>query len=122
MKGIVWASLLLVASSLTAQQSQRPHGPTYGTPPIVPETQEPQSPEMTAQPLSSAEAQAQIQDKLATEPALSAASVKAIVDDSSIVLTGTVGDEHQHDLALRIANSYAGKRQIVDKIEVRGRA
>jgi osmotically-inducible protein OsmY len=34
------------------------------------------------------------------------------------VLSGTVDDERQHDLALRIAQSYAGDRRIVDNIQI----
>ena len=36
-----------------------------------------------------------------------------------LVLTGNVDTETQHDLALRIAQSYAGDRRIVDKIKVK---
>jgi len=35
-----------------------------------------------------------------------------------VTLSGTVNTEQQHDLALRIAHSYAGDRKIVDKIEL----
>jgi osmotically-inducible protein OsmY len=35
-----------------------------------------------------------------------------------VILTGTVASEEQHDLALRIAQSYAGDRKIVDKIKL----
>jgi len=34
-------------------------------------------------------------------------------------LTGTVDSEKQHDLAVRIAQSFAGDRQVVDKIKIR---
>jgi osmotically-inducible protein OsmY len=40
------------------------------------------------------------------------------VDENSVILTGAVDSEQQHDLALRIAQSYAGDRKIVDKIKV----
>ena len=40
------------------------------------------------------------------------------MDENSVILTGRVDSEQQHDLALRIAQSYAGDRKIVDKIKV----
>jgi len=43
-------------------------------------------------------------------------------DDESVMLTGTVNTEKQHGLALRIAQSYAGQRKIVDKIQIREQA
>jgi len=39
-------------------------------------------------------------------------------DENTVLLTGNVDSEQQHDLALRIAQSYAGDRKIVDKIKV----
>jgi osmotically-inducible protein OsmY len=68
--------------------------------------------------LSNAEAQEQIQHKLVTEPLLANADVGATVDDNSVVLSGTVGSEQEHELALRIAESYAGDRKIVDKLQI----
>jgi osmotically-inducible protein OsmY len=35
------------------------------------------------------------------------------------MLTGSVDTERQHNLALRIAQSYAGDRKIADKIKIR---
>jgi osmotically-inducible protein OsmY len=42
--------------------------------------------------------------------------------DKSVTLTGSVDTERQHDLALRIAQSYAGDRKVVDKLKIQGRA
>jgi osmotically-inducible protein OsmY len=78
-------------------------------------------PDHEAQPsekLSTPEVQQLIKDELRSEPALANASLSVKVDDNSVWLTGTVDDEKRHDLALRIAESYSGKRQIVDKIKV----
>jgi osmotically-inducible protein OsmY len=61
----------------------------------------------------------EIQEKLKTEPALAGADVNVKADDTSVVLSGTVNSDRQHELALRIANSYAGKRRVVDKIQIR---
>jgi osmotically-inducible protein OsmY len=66
--------------------------------------------------------QQQIQDKINSEPALANTNVEVKTNDRSITLTGTVDSQRQHDLALRIAQSYAGDRKIVDKIKIRGQA
>jgi osmotically-inducible protein OsmY len=69
--------------------------------------------------LSSAQVEQQIREKLDSEPALANANLKVKTDETSVILTGTVISEKQHDLALRIAQSYAGDRNILDKIKVR---
>jgi osmotically-inducible protein OsmY len=48
---------------------------------------------------------------------LRSSNVGVHVNEDSVILTGTVNSEQQHDLALRIAKSYAGARKIVDKIK-----
>jgi hypothetical protein len=63
-----------------------------------------------------------ILDKLDSEPALANEKVER-QDQRQIRDTHWVGgSERQHDLALRIAQSYAGDRKIVDKIKIRGQA
>jgi osmotically-inducible protein OsmY len=69
--------------------------------------------------MSSERVEQQITQHLSSEPALAKISVDAKVDESSVVLTGSVDTETQHDLAVRIAQSYAGDRKLVDKIKVR---
>jgi osmotically-inducible protein OsmY len=69
--------------------------------------------------LSTAEVEQQIQDKLTSEPALAKTKLGVKADNKSVTLTGTVHTDTQHDLAVRIARSYAGDRKIVDRIEVR---
>jgi osmotically-inducible protein OsmY len=59
-----------------------------------------------------------IHDGLSAESALASASVNVRTDDRAIVLMGIVGSEQQHEAALRIAQSFTGGRQIVDKIKV----
>jgi len=56
---------------------------------------------------------------LNSEPALANTNVSVKADESAVVLTGTVDSEKQHDLAVRIAQSFAGDRQVVDKITIR---
>jgi osmotically-inducible protein OsmY len=70
--------------------------------------------------MSSAQIQQQIQDKLDSEPELAKSNVKANVNDSSVILTGFVDSEREHQLALGIAEPYAGAREILDRIQVKG--
>jgi hypothetical protein len=126
MKRTMCACLLLAAASLIAQQGP---SPPYGTPPTSPDQRPEAAPPQqmppdtqapAPRPLSSAEVQDQIQKQLDGDPALDGTAVKASVDESTVVLSGTVETERQHALALRIADSYAGGRRIRDKITVRG--
>lgn len=136
------AALLLFASVALAQQAGPPPG---STPPTFPsDTQkapdqtappqqpappdanappsQPMPPDRNAQPMATEDIRDQIQKKLDTEPDLSGANVKAEVSDTTVTLTGTVADEQQHDLALRIAHSFSGDRTIDDKIEVKAKS
>jgi osmotically-inducible protein OsmY len=73
------------------------------------------------QRMSTSEVESQIQDKLKSEPILAGADVGAKVDARTVTLTGTVSTEEQHDVALRIAQSYAGERKLVDKLQVQSK-
>jgi osmotically-inducible protein OsmY len=68
--------------------------------------------------LTTPEAQQLIQDGLSSDRELAQSNVSARTDDRAIVLIGSVGNEKQHEVALRIAQSFTGGRQIVDKIKV----
>jgi hypothetical protein len=119
---------LAFAVSAFAQQQSPMNPPPYTTPPTFPDDQasrQEMPPDTKAPPpqgLSTAQVEQQIQDKLNREPVLANANVGVKTDDKSVTLTGTVDTDAQHDLALRIAQSYAGDRTIVDKITVRGQA
>jgi Flp pilus assembly secretin CpaC len=108
-------ALLLATLGFSQQQP-----PPYTTPPTFPE--EPQMPPDHKAPppvgLSTTEVEQQIQEHFNAEPALANTNVGVTADESSVVLTGTVDSEVQHDLALRIAQSYVGDRKLVDKIRV----
>jgi len=127
MKSIVFASALLLATlGFAQQQGQRQtNPPPNSTPPTFPQQQTPREqmpPDQEAPPshgLPTAQVQQQIQQGLNSEPALANTNVGVKTDDSSVVLTGTVDTERQHDLAVRIAQSNAGDRQVVDKIKIR---
>lgn len=119
---LVFGLLFLVAASMFAQEPGKP--PPRSTPPTFPQEQVPREqmpPDQQAPPerLSAVEVQQQIQQGLNSESALRNSRVGVRVDENSVVLTGTVESEQQHELALRIAQSYAGDRKIVDKIELK---
>jgi BON domain len=114
--------LLLATLGFSQQQAQPPPAsPPYTTPPTFPE--EPQMPpDQKAPPpqvLSTTQVEQQIQRHFNAEPALANTNLGIKANESLVVLSGTVDSDMQHELALRIAQSYAGNRKIVDKINVR---
>lgn len=129
MKQIVFCFVLLLATIVFAQQQDQPPPnttPPYETPPTFPEGgQTPRGhmpPDMQAPPpetMSSQQVEQEITQRLSSEPALSKSNIDAKADENSVVLTGSVDTETQHELAVRIAQSYAGDRKIVDKIKVK---
>src|SRR5215470_9078298 len=127
MKLVLVGFALVFAVSAVAQRSPT-NPPPYTTPPTFPQDQAPRQqmpPDTKAPPpqnLSTAQVEQKIQDKLNSEPDLSNATLRAKADQQSVTLTGTVDTDTQHDLAVRIARSYAGDRKIVDRIEVRQRS
>ena len=126
MKYILFVFVLLMATAVFAQQPGQlpPTSPSESTPPTFPEERAPRQqmpPDQEAPPqgLSTPEeVQQLIQQGLNSEPMLHNSNVGVHVDENSVILTGTVSSEEQHDLALRIAQSYAGDRKIVDKIKL----
>lgn len=133
MKQLTLCLTLLFGTICFAQQQGQPppdtQQPPYGTPGTFPgEPQAPGQPPTRQIPpdehapppqaLSSEQVQQQITSHLKSEPALERTKVDAQVSDSSVVLTGNVSSEEQHDIVLRIARSYAGDRKIVDKVKV----
>lgn len=125
MKRTLCGLALAFAVSAFAQQQFPTNPPPHTTPPTFPDDQasrQQMPPDTKAPPpqaLSTAKVEQQIQGKLNNEPALANTNVGAKTDDKSVTLTGTVDTDAQQDLALRIAQSYAGDRTIVDKIKVR---
>ena len=127
MRHIVLGLLLAFGTLAFAQLQPPPNPPPQSTPPTFPQGQAPRPgmPPDTKAPapeqMSSSEVQQQIQEKLSSEPGLADAAVNAHATDSSVILTGTVNSEREHQTALDIAQSYAGSRQVMDRIEVKGR-
>ena len=128
MRYVLSCIVLFVATIVLAQQqSQAPPTttPPYQTPPTFPEgrqTPRQMPPDTHAPPpraVSSEKVERQILDQLKAEPVLSNKNINAKVGDNSIVLTGIVDTMAQHDLAVRIAQSNAGDRNIVDKIKIK---
>ena len=124
MKYVLSCAVLFLATMALAQ----PQGqPPYHTPPTFPEGHQsrPQLPPDTQSPapqtMSSKQVEGQIVKQLRDEPGLLGTNVDATVDDNSVVLTGAVDTEMQHDLAIHIAQSNAGDRSVMDRIKVRQR-
>jgi len=128
MNDVVFCFVLLLSTIGFAQQQGQPPpitSPSYQTPPTFPEgrqtPREQMPPDTQAPPpqtMSTEQVEQQIRQHLSSEPALADTNVDAKADESSVVLTGNVNTERQHDLAIRLARSYAGGRKVVDKITV----
>jgi hypothetical protein len=122
MKHTVLGLVLLVAGAVLAQQSPPTMPPS--TPPTFPEDRAPRQETPPsgeqAEPrnLTTPEVQQQIVQGFSAEPMLRNSNVDVQVDENSVILTGSVKSEQQHDRALRIVESYSGDRKIVDKIKV----
>ena len=125
-------TLMLPGLGLAQQQGQPPpdlQQPPYETPATFPEgshvpgrppaqTTPPDEQVPPPQTLSTEQAQKQITSHLNSEPGLDHTNLVAQVSDSAVVLSGNVRSEEQHDLALRIVQSYAGYRKVVDKVKI----
>jgi hypothetical protein len=127
MKRILWGLALVFVTSAFAQQQPPTNSPPYTTAPTFPDgrPQQQMPPDTKAPPqqdLSDSEVEQQIQKKLSREPALASTEIGVKIDATSVTLTGSVDTERQRDLALRIAQSYAGQRKVVDKIKIQGQA
>jgi glucose/arabinose dehydrogenase len=118
MRLALFGSALLLATLGFSQQQAQP--PPYTAPPTFPEVPQ-MPPDQKAPPpqaTSTIEVEQQIQDHFNTEPTLANTNLTVEADESSVILTGTVDSDLQHDLALRIVQSYAGDRKLVDKVQV----
>ncbi len=121
MRYAICLGLLLGTIAFAQQQG----GPPMGTPPTLPDHPNPERrmPPDTAAPApagapTSGEVQQEINKKLSEEPRLNTTKVRFDVDDRSVIVGGTVQSEEQHTLALKLAQSYAGDRKVVDFVKV----
>jgi len=131
MKQILCVLMLFVGTAVFGQMGPgqpQPGQPPQSTPPTFPEGQ--QSPPQTMPPdqraptptpeaTSSEQIQQQITQQLSNEPTLASANLHAEVDEASIVIAGAVDTVEQRDLAMSIARSHAGDRNVVDKIKIK---
>jgi hypothetical protein len=134
LRRIAFAAILVVSLIGFAQQQGRPpydEQPPVQTPPTFPQDQDPGArpvppdmpPDVNAPPreLSDSEVREQIQSKLNSEPALKNNELKVDVTDDRVIVSGETDNQREHELALRVAESYAGERPIVDKIVVKAK-
>jgi hypothetical protein len=97
--------------------------PQTGTEPqqMPPDTKAP--PAKAAPPLNSQEARTEIQKHIDSEPGISKNShIRVQVIGNRVVLVGYVQDERERRLALQIAQSYSGRRKLVDRLAIKQRA
>jgi hypothetical protein len=84
----------------------------------APETPAPQE---NAPAVSDSDLQTQIQNALTKEPTLSADSLQVNVTNQNIELSGKVENAREKQTALRIVQSYAANKKVVNHITVGGR-
>ncbi len=123
MKGVFRALVLLLAMPVVAQQVP-PGPPPHQRPPTFPEGRQMPREQMPAaqqrpEVLSSTDVLQNIQNAFDSEPALRGTDIGVNVNGNSVMLSGTLASERQHQIALQIAQSYSGERKIVDRINIR---
>ena len=121
-QSLLLTCVLLLGTYGYAQQPGQSPGATPPTFPTDNKADRPSSgaPQANASQPTSGEVQQQIDQKLAQEPGLKNTDVRFDVNDTRVVVSGTVNDEQQHQLAIRLAQSYAGNRKITDYVKIRG--
>ena len=123
---LVVLPLLVLAAWMFAQQPvpQTTPSPSASTPPTFPpNTSAPKPSEKADQqkaprPLTSQDVKIQIVQKLLNAPGLSSKDIQVKVTDDKVVLKGSVPTGNQKALAERIAQSYAGKRRVDNRLGV----
>jgi len=68
--------------------------------------------------LSSAEAKGAIEEKLKSEPGLESKDILVTLTANSVKLSGSVINADDRDTAVRIARSYAGDREVQDRLTI----
>ena len=68
--------------------------------------------------LTSSEAQSAIEQKLKSEPGLNSTKVDVTLTAGTVKLSGSVPSTEDRDKVVRIAKSYAGKREIQDQLAI----
>jgi osmotically-inducible protein OsmY len=92
--------------------TQTPAAPGAASAPETPASQE------RTPAVSDADLQTQIQNALTKEPTLSADALQVNVTDQNIELSGKVESAREKQTALRIVQSYAANKKVVNHINV----
>ena len=71
-----------------------------------------------SQAVPPAQVEQEIQQAFRAQPALSNAKLSAAANLSTVTVNGTVANENQHQLALRVAALHANGLRVVDDIKV----
>ena len=124
MKPLLCVLALLLA---TATFAQTPGYPQSSSPPqtmpdrpLPPDQSQQDQEEMgpSSQAVRPAQVQQEIQQAFRAQPALSNAKLRAAANLSTVTVNGTVANEKQHQLALRVAALHANGLRVVDDIKV----
>lgn len=121
MKPLFFALAMLLATATFAQTPGYPESSsppqTMADRPLPPEQQqEEMGPQSQAVP--PAQVEQEIQQAFRAQPALSNTRLSAAASLSTVTVNGTVANENQHQLALRVAALHANGRRVVDDIKV----
>jgi lipid-binding SYLF domain-containing protein len=76
------------------------------------------APAKPERPLTPAEAKNQIEEKLRTEPGLYSKNIRVTLRADAVELSGSVPSERDRSIADRIAQSYAGDRQVENHLKL----
>jgi hypothetical protein len=123
MRSLLFALSLVLATTSFAQQ---PGYPQSSAPPQtmpdrpLPPGQSQQDQEMgQSQAVPPAQVEQEIQQAFQAQPALSNANLTAAANLSTVTVKGTVANENQHQMALRVAALHANGLRVIDRIKVR---
>ena len=123
MKPLLCALALLLATATFAQTPGYPQSssppqtmPNRPLPPDQSQQQEEMGPRLQAVP--PAQVEQEIQQAFRAQPALSNAKLSAAANLRTVTVNGTVANENQHQLALRIAALHANGLRVVDDVKV----
>ena len=130
MKPLLFALALLLGTAAFAQQPGYPQSssppqtmPDRPLPPdqsqMPPDQSQQEQEEMgQSQAMPPAQVERQIQEAFRAEPTLSNANLSAAANLNSVTVNGTVANENQHQVALRVAALHANGLRVVDHIKV----
>jgi hypothetical protein len=120
MKPLLFAVSLLLAMATVAQQPGYPQAssPPQTMPewPLPPDQEEQEMGQSQAVP--PAQVEQEIQQAFQAQPALSNTNLSTRANLSAVTVEGTVANEDQHQLALRVAALHANGLRVVDHVTV----